>query len=131
MRNLGIAFDYPDEAIMEGGCTVKHPVILESAVKYQARAAGELLPSGGPCKTQIIGKKTEEKERRSLRVCAHMNYQTTKEMVEYYTTTEKMLLAKALLGSCFKKMSYNPTLARPYSEVVTPDCLIVTIELLT
>ena len=46
----------------EGACTAVHPLLIESAVKFQSKASQELFPAAGPVKTQIIGKQTPEKE---------------------------------------------------------------------
>ena len=37
----------------EGACTAVHPLLVESAVKFQSKASQELFPSAGPIKTQI------------------------------------------------------------------------------
>ena len=44
----------------EGACTAVHPLLIESAVKFQSKATQELLPPGGPVKTRVMGAKTPE-----------------------------------------------------------------------
>jgi hypothetical protein len=39
----------------EGASGVTHPLIAESVTQFQAQAYKELLPSGGPVKTQVLG----------------------------------------------------------------------------
>ena len=41
-----------------GACGVQHPLLSESIVQFQAQALKELLPSGGPVRTQVLGKET-------------------------------------------------------------------------
>lgn len=102
----------------EGACTAAHPLIMESAVKFQARASAEIFPANGPVKTQILGKITEEKELKAKRIKDHMNYQLETEMEEYFDDMEQMLLYLPIIGSCFKKVYYDERLGRPVAEFV-------------
>ena len=105
----------------EGACTAVHPLLIESAVKFQSKASQELFPSGGPVKTQIIGKQTPEKEMQANRVKDFMNYQLTEQMSEYFDEFERMLFHLPLIGSAFKKIYYDANLKRPVSEFVPID----------
>ena len=49
----------------EGACTAVHPLLIESAVKFQAKASQELFPSGGPVKAQILGKQSVQKQAQA------------------------------------------------------------------
>lgn len=109
----------------EGACSAQHPLLMESAVKFQSKASNELLPASGPVKTKILGDVTLEKEDQANRVKNHMNYQITEEMTEFYTDSERMLLYVPLVGSGFKKTYYNAHLERPCSEFVPADQFIV------
>src|SRR5687768_17424234 len=66
----------------EGACSAQHPLLMESAVKFQSKASNELLPANGPVRTKVLGDVTLEKEQQANRVRAHMNYQITEEMTE-------------------------------------------------
>jgi len=105
----------------EGACTAVHPLLIESAVKFQSKASQELFPSGGPVKTQILGKSTPERELQSNRVKNFMNYQLTEQMPEYFDEFERMLFHLPLIGSAFKKVYYDANLKRPVSEFVPID----------
>src|ERR1035437_77889 len=109
----------------EGACSAQHPLLMESAVKFQSKASNELLPASGPVKCKIMGDVTTEKEEQANRVKAHMNYQITEEMTEFYTDSERMLLYVPLVGSGFKKTYYNAHLERPCSEFIPADQFIV------
>ena len=76
---LGLKLEQGSEPF-EGACTAVHPLLIESAVKFQSKASGELFPSIGPIKTQIFGKSTPEKEEQANRVKNFMNYQVTEKM---------------------------------------------------
>ena len=79
---LGLKLEETSEPF-EGACTAVHPVLIESAVKFQSKATQELFPAAGPVKSQIIGEVTEEKEDQAQRVKQFMNYQITDQMPEY------------------------------------------------
>ena len=105
----------------EGACTAVHPLLIESAVKFQSKASQELFPSKGPVKAQILGKVTPDKELQANRVQDFMNYQVTEQMPEYFDEFERMLFHLPLIGSAFKKVYYDATLKRPVSEFVPID----------
>jgi hypothetical protein len=102
----------------EGACSAVHPLIIESAVKFQSKASQELFPAGGPVKTQIVGDASPEVEQQALRVKEYMNYQLTEEMPEYFDELEMLLFALPIIGSCFKKTYWDAAAGRPVSEYV-------------
>ena len=105
----------------EGACTAVHPMLIESAVKFQSKAIQEMFPANGPVKTQILGKATPERELQANRVKNFMNYQVTEQMPEYFDEFERMLFHLPLIGSAFKKVYYDATLKRPVSEFIPID----------
>ena len=117
---LGLKLEQGSEPF-EGACTAVHPLLIESAVKFQSKASGELFPSNGPVKAQILGKSNAEKELQANRVQNFMNYQVSEQMPEYFDETERMLFHLPLLGSAIKKIYYDDSLDRPVSEFVPID----------
>ena len=117
---LGLKLEEASEPF-EGACTAVHPVLIESAVKFQSKATQELFPAGGPVKSQIIGNVSEEKENQAQRVEEFMNYQVTDQMTEYFDEFERMLFHLPLIGSAFKKIYFDSGLNRPVSEFVPID----------
>ena len=117
---LGLKIQESSEPF-EGACSAVHPLLVESAVKFQSKASQELFPSAGPIKTQILGKSTPEKEMQANRVKNFMNYQVTEQMPEYFDEFEKMLFHLPLIGSAFKKLYYDANLKRPVAEFVPID----------
>ena len=105
----------------DGACTAVHPLIIESAVKFQSKSSQEIFPSKGPVKTQILGAVTPEKEKQANRVMNFMNYQLTQQIPEYFDETERMLFNLPVFGSAFKKTYYDLTLERPVVEFVPID----------
>ena len=117
---LGLKLEESSEPF-EGACTAVHPVLIESAVKFQSKATQELFPASGPVKSQIIGEVTEDKEEQAQRVKQFMNYQITDQMPEYFDEFERMLFHLPLIGSAFKKIYFDSNLNRPVSEFVPID----------
>ena len=117
---LGLKLE-PGSEPFEGACTAVHPLLIESAVKFQSKASGELFPSSGPVKANILGKSTPEKEMQANRVQNFMNYQVTEQMPEYFDEFERMLFHLPIIGSAFKKIYYDSTLKRPVSEFIPID----------
>lgn len=108
-----------------GSCGVYHPLLSEALVKFQAETIMETFPSGGPVKTQIIGKETPEKKEAAIRVKDDMNYQLTEVMVEYRPEHERMLWGLGLSGNAFKKVYYDPSLERQVSLFVPSEDVVV------
>ena len=117
---LGLKIEDTSEPF-EGACTAVHPMLIESAVKFQSKAIQEMFPANGPVRTQILGKQTPERQQQSNRVKDFMNYQVTEQMPEYFDETERMLFHLPLIGSAFKKVYYDANLKRPVSEFIPID----------
>ena len=117
---LGLKIEDTSEPF-EGACTAVHPMLIESAVKFQSKAIQEMFPASGPVRTQILGKQTPERQQQSNRVKDFMNYQVTEQMPEYFDETERMLFHLPLIGSAFKKVYYDANLKRPVSEFIPID----------
>ena len=106
----------------EGASGVTHPLISESVTQFQSQSYKELLPSGGPVRTQIIGAETPEREAQAARIKEFMNYQITEVMEEFDPDTDQMLFYLPLSGSTFKKVYFDPTRQRAVSKF----CLLYT-----
>ena len=121
---LGIKYQERSQPF-EGASGVTHPLISESVTQFQAQAYKELLPAGGPVKTQVLGAKTAEKEAQASRVKNFMNYQVTEIMEEFDPDTDQMLFYLPLSGSTFKKVYFDPTKGRAVSAFVPAEDLVV------
>ena len=109
----------------KGACGVFDPLLAEAVVRWQAVACGELLPAGGPVKTQITGVANEQLEAQASRVKDFMNLYLTELAPEFYEEFDQMLFWLALVGSTFKKVYQDRLLGRPVSRFVLPDNFIV------
>jgi len=121
---LGIKYQERNQPF-DGASGVTHPLIAESVTQFQAQAYKELLPAGGPVKTQVLGSKTKEKEAQASRVKNFMNYQVTEVMEEFDPDTDQMLFYLPLSGSTFKKVYFDPTRNRAVSAFVPSEDLVV------
>ena len=117
---LGLKLEDATEPF-EGACTAVHPLLIESAVKFQSKASQELFPVGGPVKAQILGTQSVDKQEQANRVQNFMNYQLTEQMPEYFDEFERMLFHLPLIGSAIKKVYYDAGIERPVSEFVPID----------
>jgi hypothetical protein len=124
MKILGIRYEERTEP-WPGACGVFHPLLMESAVKFQSETIMETFPAMGPVKAKIIGKETPEKRDSAVRVADDMNYQLTEIMKEYRPEHERLLLSLALAGNAFKKVYFDPSLDRQTAIYIPAEDIIV------
>ena len=109
----------------QGASGVTHPLISESVTQFQAQAYKELLPAGGPVRTQILGAQTAPRESQANRVKDFMNYQLLEVMEEYDPDMDQMLFYLPLSGSTFKKVYFDGPRDRAVSKFVGAEDLII------
>ena len=124
---LGIKTEEREEPF-PGATGVHHPLLSEAVTQFQAQAYKELLPSGGPVKTRIMGNESPEVAAQSQRVKEFMNYQITEVMQEYDPEMDSLLFYLPLAGSAFKKVYYDNLLGRATSRLVKAEDLVVSYE---
>ena len=121
---LGINYEDRSDPFL-GASGVTHPLLSEATTQFQAQAYKEMLPAGGPVKTQILGVPTKETEDQAQRIKDYMNFQVMEVMEEYDQDTDQMLFYLPLTGSTFKKVYFDPTKQRAVSKFVPAEDLIV------
>jgi hypothetical protein len=104
-----------------GASGATHPMLTEAIIQFQAQAFKELMPAGGPVRTQIMGKETVEKFQQASRVQDFMNYQITTVMEEYTPEFDQQLFYTGYGGSTFKKVYYDYQLGRMVSKLCLAD----------
>ena len=124
LQLLGLKYDERTEP-WPGACGVYHPLLMESAVKFQSEAIMETFPAAGPVKAKIIGKETTEKKESAVRVQDDMNYELTEVMKEYRPEHERLLLSLALSGNAFKKIYFDPSLDRQTAVYIAAEDIVV------
>ena len=124
LKLLGLKYEERSEP-WPGACGVFHPLLMESAVKFQSETIMETFPAMGPVKTLIIGKETPEKKDAAVRVQDDMNYQLTEVMKEYRPEHERMLISMCLSGNAFKKIYFDPSFDRPTAPFIPAEDIVV------
>jgi hypothetical protein len=109
----------------EGASGITHPLISESVTQFQSQAYKELLPSGGPVRTQVLGLRDAARDDQAVRVKDFMNYQITEVMEEFDPGLDQMLFYLPLSGSTFKKVYFDEVLDRAVSEFIPAQDLVV------
>ena len=124
LKFLGMKFEDRTEPF-DGASGVIHPLLAESVTQFQAQAYKEMLPSGGPVKTMVMGMGTPQTDLQAARVQEFMNYLITQEMKEYDPETDQLLFYLPLSGSAFRKVHFDQSLGRPVSRFIPSEKLIV------
>jgi len=132
IKLLGLKIEIPglqgaaDGAPVEGMSRVRHPLLLEAVLRFQANARSEMLPTDGPVKVKSESAETTLKQDELAHALeTDLNHYLTAVAREYYPDTDKMLFMLGFGGTAFKKVYFCPLRGRPVSETVDADDLIV------
>lgn len=132
LKLLGLKLELPnvqgatDGAPIEGMSKVRHPLLLEAVLRFQANARSELLPTDGPVKIRNDDNNADLKSDQLANDYERdMNHYLTAVATEYYPDTDRMLLMLGFGGTTFKKVYFCPLRNRPVSETVDADDIIV------
>lgn len=132
LKLLGLKIEIPnlsgasDGAPVEGMSKVRHPLLLEAVLRFQANARSELLPTDGPVKIRNDDNDASlEEDQLANALERDLNHYLTAVATEYYPDTDRMLLMLGFGGTAFKKVYFCPLRNRPVSETVDADDLIV------
>jgi len=132
IKLLGLKIELPnvqgasDGAPVEGMSKVRHPLLLEAVLRFQANARSELLPTDGPVKIRNDDTDPNPPEDQMATALEQdFNHYLTAVATEYYPDTDRMLLLTGFGGTGFKKVYKCPLRNRPVSESVDADDLIV------
>jgi hypothetical protein len=132
IKLLGLKLDIPglggsaDGAPVEGISRVRHPLLLEAVLRFQANARAEMLPTDGPVKVRDDSNGSGlDQDQLADALEMDLNHYLTTTATEYYPDTDRMLLMLGFGGTSFKKVYFCPLRQRPVSETVDADDLIV------
>jgi hypothetical protein len=132
IKLLGLKIELPgvqgatDGAPVEGMSKVRHPLLLEAVLRFQANARSELLPTDGPVKVRNDNNNaTIQNDQLANALENDLNHYLTATATEYYPDTDRMLLMLGFGGTSFKKVYFCPLRNRPVSESVDANDLIV------
>ena len=124
LDQLGVKYDERTQPF-QGASGVTHPLIAESVTQFQAQAYKELLPAGGPVKTQVLGLQDAAREEQASRVKDFMNYQIMEVMEEFDPDMDQLLFYLPLSGSTFKKVYFDEAKQRAVSKFIPAQDLVV------
>lgn len=146
---LGLELEKPragtgsESAPIEGMSTVRHPLLLEATVSFQATARAELLPASGPVKVrndtptppkeeiqktsaqQQLLESMQSNDELSQALEKDLNHYLTAIATEYVPDTDRMLFYVGFGGDGFKKVYNCPLRRRPVSESIDAEDLII------
>ena len=132
LKLLGLKIEIPgvqgtsDGAPVEGMSRVRHPLLLEAVLRFQANARSELLPTDGPVKIRDDSNNSGAKlDELANALEKDMNHYLTVTASEYYPDTDRMLFMVGFGGDGFKKVYFCPLRNRPVSESIDAEDLIV------
>jgi hypothetical protein len=124
LKLLGLQIEERTEP-WNGASGVFHPMITEAVVRFQSETITETFPAKGPVRTKIVGKETPEKKAAASRVEEDMNFQLTENMHEFRPEHERMLWSLPATGSAFKKVYFDPSLARQVSIFIPAEDILL------
>jgi hypothetical protein len=124
LKLLGLQIEERTEP-WNGASGVFHPMITEAVVRFQSETITETFPAKGPVRTKIVGKETPEKKAAAVRVEEDMNFQLTEKMHEFRPEHERMLWSLPATGSAFKKVYFDPSLARQVSIFIPAEDILL------
>jgi len=132
LKLLGLKIELPgvqgssDGAPVEGMSKVRHPLLLEAVLRFQANARSELLPTDGPVKIRDDSNNSGvQLDELATALEKDMNHYLTVTASEYYPDTDRMLFMVGFGGDGFKKVYFCPLRNRPVSESIDAEDLIV------
>ena len=95
LKLLGLKIEIPglqgatDGAPVEGMSRVRHPLLLEAVLRFQANARSEMLPTDGPVKVRVDSvMSTIDQDQLAHALETDLNHYLTAVSKEYYPDTE-------------------------------------------
>lgn len=123
---LGIKLEEPrSEPGDEGMSVVRHPLLLEAVLRFQANARGELLPADGPVKVVNEGDGVEALNEQAQQLETDFNHYLTAGAPEYYPDTDRMFFSLGHGGEAYRKVYYHPLKRRPVVETIDRKDIII------
>jgi chaperonin GroES len=104
---------------------VKIPLVIEAAIKFNARAYPALIDGPEPVKGAVKGQPTPEKEQRAERVGKHMSYQLLEEMPDWEEDTDRLLIQLPIVGCAIRKTYFDPLKGYNCSHMVPAGDFVV------
>jgi chaperonin GroES len=105
---------------------VKYPLLTVAALQFASRAYPALVNSKEIVKAKVFGADpTGELAGKAEAISKHMSYQLLYEVSGWEEDMDKICYILPIIGTCFKKIYYDPTTQTNCSELVLPKDLVV------
>jgi chaperonin GroES len=105
---------------------VKYPLLTNAALQFNARSYAAIVQGNRVVKCVTWGQdQNGGKQARADRVSEHLSYQLLAQMPEWEEDTDKMLVILPIVGTCFRKVFFDPSLGRKVTRLVTAERLVV------
>lgn len=105
---------------------VKYPLITTAAIQFNARCYPAIVDGQKVVKGNVLGYDPDGMKRQKAdRIAKHMSWQLTEQMPEWEEDTDKLTLILPIVGCCFRKSYFDPSLGRNCSDMVTAENLVV------
>ena len=109
-----------------GAANIKYPLITSACIRFAARIYPEIVQSGRVARVKAEGNDAEgNKEERSTRVEAHLNYQLTEEVENWEPDMDVLLTRLPMYGCYYKKLYFSSVYNRPVVENCEPTKVII------
>lgn len=105
--------------------SVRDTTLLESVVKAQSQARGELLPASGPAKIETVAQASSDDEQMASDFEDDFNNGLTLGMPEYVPDLDRGLFGFFFGGNMFRYGYHCPIKGRPRVDTVAVEDLIV------
>jgi chaperonin GroES len=110
----------------QNAANIKYPLLTIAATQFHARSHQALLRSSTPVLAKPIGKDPDgSKKARATRLSEFMSYQVLHHADDWMEDMDRLLLILPVMGTCFKKTYYSPSLGINKSELVLPQHLVI------
>jgi chaperonin GroES len=105
---------------------IAFPLVTIAALQFHARAYPAIVNGRNPVKCQIFGPDPDGNARlRSNAIAEHMNFQLLELDSGWEEDTDRALLNVSIIGTGFKKTSFNSDKAMPVSEFVSAENFVL------
>lgn len=112
-----------------GASGVIHPTLAMALADFVSREIKELMPPGGPVRTEIPGdwppEQLQQLNERATRVRVHMSAQIKQEMPEYRAETERILSQAGFMGYGVRKLYWDARFSRPRGDFIESEDFIL------
>jgi chaperonin GroES len=110
----------------EKASNVKYPLLTVAALQFASRAYPALVNSQSIVKAKPFGPDPQgELAKKADTISKHMSYQLLYEVNGWEEDMDKLCYILPIVGTCFKKIYYDPIKKNNCSELVLPKDLVV------